>query len=104
MNFARLRLAARALGALARAGPWSLYAIFFVSGCAGLIYEVMWARSFGLVFGSTTRAAAVVLAAFFLGMALGNWLGARFAATTRGMALRSYAWIELAVAVAALLV
>ena len=44
--------------------PWALYLIFFTSGCAGLVYEVMWTRSFGLVFGSTTRAAALVLAAF----------------------------------------
>jgi spermidine synthase len=84
--------------------PWALYLIFFASGAAGLVYEVMWARSFGLVFGSTTRAAAVVLAAFFLGMALGNWLGARFAVTTRAAALRRYAWLELAIAAAALLV
>jgi len=84
--------------------PWALYLIFFASGCAGLVYEVMWARSFGLVFGSTTRAAAVVLAAFFLGMALGNWLGARSAVTTRGGALRRYAWLELGIATTALLV
>ncbi len=84
--------------------PSALYAIFLISGCAGLVYEVMWTRSFGLVFGSTTRAASVVLAAFFLGMAVGNWLGGRFAGTTRARALRSYAWIELAVAAAALLV
>jgi spermidine synthase len=85
-------------------GPWALYAIFFVSGCAGLIYEVMWTRSFGLVFGSTTRAAAVVLAAFFLGMAVGNWAGGRMASGTRASALRSYAWLEVTVALAALLV
>ena len=57
---------------------------------------------FAVVFGSSTRAAAVVLAAFFLGMALGNWLGGRFAVRTRAAALRCYAWIELAVAAAAL--
>jgi spermidine synthase len=84
--------------------PWALYGIFFVSGCAGLVYEVMWTRSFGLVFGSTTRAASVVLAGFFLGMAVGNWLGGRLASRTRAAALRSYAWVELAVAATALLV
>jgi spermidine synthase len=84
--------------------PWALYLIFLVSGCAGLVYEVMWTRSFGLVLGSSTRAAALVLAAFFLGMAVGNWAGGRIAATTREGALRSYAWIELAVAATALLV
>jgi spermidine synthase len=84
--------------------PAALYTIFFVSGCAGLVYEVMWARSFGLVFGSTTRAAALVLAGFFLGMAAGNGLGARLAATSRAGALRRYAWLELAVAASSLLV
>ena len=84
--------------------PAALYAIFSVSGCAGLVYEVMWTRGFGLVFGSTTRAASVVLAGFFLGMAVGNWLGGRLATGTRAAALRSYAWLELAVAGAALLV
>jgi spermidine synthase len=84
--------------------PWALYLIFFVSGIAGLVYQVMWTRSFGLVLGSTTRAAAVVLAAFFLGMGIGNWAGGRFARTTRAAALRSYAWIEIAVAATALLV
>jgi spermidine synthase len=84
--------------------PWALYAIFFVSGCAGLVYQVMWTRSFGLVFGSSTRAAAVVLAAFFLGMAIGNWAGGRFAEGARAAALRRYAWLELAIAGAALAV
>jgi len=97
MDSARLRLAARGLA-------WPLYAIFFVSGCAGLVYQVMWTRSFGLVFGSTTRAAAVVLAAFFLGMAAGNRVGARLAAAPRDTALRRYAWAELAIAASALLV
>ena len=64
----------------------------------------MWTRSFGLVLGSSTRAAALVLATFFLGMAVGNWAGGRIAGTTRAAALRSYARIELAVAAAALLV
>ena len=62
----------------------------------------MWTRCFGVVFGSTTRSAAVVLAAFFLGMAGGNWIGARAAATSRAAALRTYAWVELTIAAGAL--
>jgi spermidine synthase len=84
--------------------PWLLYAIFAASGCAGLIYQVMWARAFGVVFGNTTRAAAVVLAAYFLGMALGNGLGGRSAQRSRSSALRRYAWIELGVALSGLAV
>ena len=62
---------------------WPLLTLFVFSGFAALVYQVMWMRSFGLVFGSTTRAAAIVLAAFFFGMALGNWLGGRLALNSR---------------------
>ena len=80
-----------------------LLGLFVLSGFAALIYQVMWMRSFGLVFGSTTRAAAIVLASFFFGMALGNWLGGRYASSRRG-ALLAYAIAEVAIAVGALLV
>jgi spermidine synthase len=83
--------------------PWALCALFTSSGLTGLVYEVMWVRSFGLVFGSTTRAVSVVLASFFLGMALGNWLGGRLAGGRRNPLLL-YGLLELLVAAGALLV
>jgi spermidine synthase len=82
---------------------WPLYLLFLLSGGAALVYQVMWARSFGLIFGSTTRAASVVLAAFFLGMAIGNLLGSRWA-VTRSRSLRVYGLVEFAIAVGAVLV
>lgn len=53
--------------------------LFFLSGAAALIYEVLWARQLGLVFGATTHAASAVLAAYMLGLALGAALGGRWA-------------------------
>ena len=63
----------------------------------------MWMRSFSLVFGSTTRGVSIILASFFLGMALGNWLGGRLSGERRS-ALLLYGLLELVVAVGALLV
>lgn len=83
--------------------PGAIYLLFLLSGVAALVYQVMWTRSFGLVFGSTTRAASAVLAAFFTGLALGSWLGGRLAAG-RATALRRYAVAEFAIAGGALLV
>ena len=40
---------------------------FFLSGFAGLVYEVSWIRKAALVFGSTTFAVSTVLAVFFSG-------------------------------------
>jgi len=74
---------------------------FTLSGAAGLIYEVLWMRMLGLVFGATTIAISVVLAAFMGGLALGSSLAAKVAPRiTRP--LRAYAWIEIAIGLYAL--
>ena len=57
--------------------------LVFLSGAAGLAYEVSWSRQLGLVFGQTARAAAIVLGAYFLGMSLGYALASRLAPTWR---------------------
>jgi len=58
-------------------------ALLFFSGAAGLAYEVSWSRQLGLVFGQTARAAAIVLGAYFLGMAVGYAIAGRLAARLR---------------------
>src|SRR2546425_7328700 len=50
-----------------------LYLIFFLSGATGLVYEVIWVRLTGLVFGNTSHAISIVLGAFMAGVALGSW-------------------------------
>jgi spermidine synthase len=81
-----------------------LIAICFVlSGATGLIYEVLWARMLGLVFGATTVAISAVLAAFMGGLALGSALAARYAARIK-RPVRAYACIEIAVGLYALAV
>src|SRR5438552_675417 len=74
---------------------------FALSGGTGLIYEVLWARMLGLVFGATTVAISAVLAAFMGGLALGSWLAANSAAKVK-RPLRVYAFLEIAVGLYAL--
>jgi spermidine synthase len=52
----------------------ALLGCFFLSGATGLVYEVVWTRMAGLVFGNTVYAVTTVLAAFFSGLALGSYL------------------------------
>lgn len=75
---------------------------FFVSGIAGLIYQVVWTRYLALFLGHTSYAVIAVLAAFMGGLALGNaWLGSKVDRMARP--LQFYAGLELGIGVFALL-
>jgi spermidine synthase len=76
---------------------------FVFSGATGLIYEVLWMRMLGLVFGATTLAVSTVLAAFMGGLALGSALAGRLAHRIR-KPLSVYGWMEIGIAAYALLV
>jgi spermidine synthase len=80
-----------------------VFALFFVSGFTSLIYEVIWVRKFGLVFGVTTYAVSTVLAAFFAGLALGSYLAGRLIDRTRLHPLAVYGVMEGVIGVYALL-
>jgi len=80
-----------------------LYLIFFLSGATGLVYEVIWVRLTGLVFGNTSHAISVVLGAFMAGLAMGSWwLGKK--ADRVGSPLRFYGLLEIGIGVSAALV
>jgi len=74
-----------------------IYLLFFLSGAAGLIYEIVWSRELGLLFGHTVHAAAVVLGAYFAGMALGYLWSGRLAGRLK-RPLAGYGTAELCVA------
>ena len=81
---------------------WLFLVAYTCSGLAGLVYEVTWTRLLTLQLGHTTAAASTVVGAFLLGLALGAGAGGRWAQSlTRGQALRAYAALELAAALAA---
>jgi spermidine synthase len=79
-----------------------IYLLVFLSGLSGLIYEILLMKQLGLLFGSTSHAASATLAAFFAGLAAGSWFWGRRSARV-GNSLRTYAWLEIGIAVTALL-
>lgn len=83
-----------------RHGP-ILLALFFLSGAAALVYQVLWARELALLFGSTAQAAALTIAVFFAGIASGGWYWGRRAARLRSP-LAGFGLLEIGVAVTAL--
>ncbi|MDW8468319.1 MAG: hypothetical protein RML56_04200 [Burkholderiales bacterium] len=79
----------------------AFYALFTVSGFAGLIYESVWTHYLKLFLGHAAYAQSLVLAVFMGGMALGAAFAAR-RSTAIGNPLAAYALVEAAVGVAAL--
>jgi spermidine synthase len=79
-----------------------LYLLVFLSGLAGLVYEILWMKQLGLLFGSTSQAAATTFAAFFAGLAAGSWFWGKRAAKMKNP-LRVYAGLEIGIATTALL-
>ena len=81
-----------------------IYLLFFFSGTSGLIYEVIWVRMFGNLFGNSIYSAAIVTSVFMLGLGLGSYLAGIWSdgkynqARTFGF-LRVYGFTELGIAI-----
>jgi spermidine synthase len=79
-----------------------LHLLFFCSGVSGLIYQVVWVRSFGNVFGNTIYSASLVVAVFMAGLGAGSylvgaWSDRRYATQPESL-LRTYAYLEMLIA------
>jgi len=79
----------------------AFYALFVVSGFAGLIYESVWTHYLKLYLGHAAYAQSLVLIVFMGGMALGSTLCARFSTRIRSP-LAAYAAIEAVIGLCAL--
>lgn len=77
------------------------FAVFVLSGAAGLVYQSIWTQYLGLFLGHAAYAQSLVLALFMGGMALGAWWVSRYAVSWRNLLL-AYAIVELAIGLAAI--
>src|SRR5467141_1593658 len=74
-----------------------LSGLLFLSGISALIFETLWLRVSGLVFGNSVWSAALILSTFMAGLALGTTIAAALR-LRQIRPLRFYALLELAVA------
>lgn len=77
--------------------------LFVGSGCAALVYEIVWLQLLQLVIGSSAVSLAVLLGTFMGGMCLGSLLLPRFV-SGRMHPLRVYAYLELGIALCGIVV
>jgi spermidine synthase len=80
-----------------------ILSIFFISGVAALVYEVVWMRWLALTFGVSTYAISTVLATFMAGLAAGSFYFGRWI-DRRSNPLRAYAVLEFLIGLYALAV
>ncbi|HWB53690.1 MAG TPA: fused MFS/spermidine synthase [Tepidisphaeraceae bacterium] len=76
----------------------ALVILAFGSGCAALVYEVVWFQLLEFVIGSSAVSLSVLLSVFMGGTCLGSMFAMSFAERARSI-LRLYAAIELTVAI-----
>ncbi|WP_347455484.1 fused MFS/spermidine synthase [Acinetobacter thermotolerans] len=82
--------------------PKWIIGVFIASGFAGLLYEVVYAKSLAVTFGSTSLASFTVLTTYMSGMALGAWIGGYIADKVKSP-LICYAAIEACIGVYAVI-
>ena len=80
-----------------------LLVLFIGSGCAALIYEIVWFQLLQLIVGSSAVSLGVLLGTYMGGMCLGSLLLPRYV-SARKHPLRVYAFIEGGIGVCGLLV
>jgi spermidine synthase len=80
----------------------ALLFLFVGSGCAALIYEVVWLQLLQLVIGSSAISLGVLLGTFMGGMCLGSYLLPRYI-DSKHHPLKVYAFLELGIGVMGLL-
>ena len=71
------------------------FALFFISGVSGLIYESIWSQYLKQFLGHAAYAQTLVLVIYMGGMALGAWLTSIWAVKIRNLLL-GYAVVEIA--------
>ncbi len=80
-----------------------ILAALFFSGFSALVLEVVWARYFHLIFGTSIYAFSIVIAAFLMGLSIGSFLIKRRLETMKDPVL-VFAYVEILIGGFALLV
>jgi predicted membrane-bound spermidine synthase/tetratricopeptide (TPR) repeat protein len=86
----------------------ALRAVFFASGLSGLVYQIVWVREFGHVFGNTVYSASIVVAIFMLGLGAGGYVFGTVAdrryRSSPDSLIRVYALLEVLIGALGLLI
>lgn len=77
----------------------TLYLVFFLSGFAALIYQVVWQRAFTLYYGVGAISTSIVVSVFLFGLGVGAYAGGRLAERLGRWRVTTYVVVEGALAI-----
>ena len=77
--------------------PIWIFAVFFLSGFAALVYQVVWQRSLFAIYGINVESVTVVVTAFMLGLGLGSLAGGALSKNPSKPVLLFFALIEIGI-------
>src|SRR5688572_18445574 len=76
-----------------------IYVVFFLSGFAALLYQIVWQRSLYAIYGINVESVTMVVTAFMLGLGLGSIAGGAVSKDPKRPVLLLFAGVELAIGV-----
>ena len=74
-----------------------IYTVFFFSGFAALLYQVIWQRALFAIYGINIESVTVVVTAFMLGLGLGSLAGGAISKDPKRPALLLFSLVELGI-------
>lgn len=76
-----------------------LYVLFFASGFAALLYQVVWQRTLFSLYGINMESVTMVVTVFMLGLGVGSLLGGRLSQDERRPSVLYFSLAEIAIGV-----
>ena len=77
----------------------ALRALFFISGCAALLYQVVWQRTLFSIYGINAEAVTMVVTVFMFGLGLGSLAGGTISKNPKRPAILYFALAECSIGV-----
>ncbi len=74
-----------------------LYPVFFASGFAAILYQIVWQRSLFTIYGTSMESVTVVVTAFMLGLGLGSLAGGEISRRPRAPLAALFGAVELGI-------
>ncbi|MFM7683601.1 MAG: hypothetical protein ACKO7P_12795 [Bacteroidota bacterium] len=72
-----------------------IYIVFFISGWAAILYQLLWQRYLFTIFGSNIESTTIIVSAFMFGLGVGSIIGGKLSKKNNNSLLLIFAMVEL---------